>query len=167
MSATEIANAYVALYTKMPGVEGDIRRSLGGAEAQFDEAGSAGGRKFSGAAAAAIAAGALVVAGAVSVVTSKAVMAFGELEQNVGGAEAVFGKYADTVQKQGVEAYKNLGLSQSEYLATANKMGALFQGSGVEQARAVDLTTEAMQRAADMASVMGGCRSNRRSCRSL
>lgn len=155
MSATEIANAYVALYTKMPGVEGDIKKSLGGADSAYESAGAAGGSKFSSAAALAIISGAVVVAAAVATVTAKAVMAFGELEQNVGGAEAVFGQYAATVQQKGVDAYKNLGLSQSEYLATANKMGALFQGSGIEQARAVDLTTEAMQRAADMASVMG------------
>jgi hypothetical protein len=47
-----------------------------------------------------------------------------------------------------------MGTSQSEYLATANKMGALFQGSGVDQQRSLELTTQAMQRAADMASVM-------------
>ena len=34
-------------------------------------------------------------------------------------------------------------------------MGSLFQGSGVKQAKAVQLTEEAMQRAADVASVMG------------
>lgn len=155
MAATQIADAYIALYTKMPGVKKDIEGSLDGADDAFEGAGAMGGKKFSGAAAAAIAAGAVVVATAVAAVTAKAVMAFGELEQNIGGSEAVFGQYADAVQKKGVEAYKNLGLSQSEYLATANKMGALFQGSGIEQARAVDLTTEAMQRAADMASVMG------------
>ena len=155
MAATEIANAYIALYTKMPGVEKDIKESLGGADSAYESAGAKGGSKFSSAAALAIISGAVVVAAAVATVTAKAVMAFGELEQNVGGAEAVFGQYAATVQQKGVDAYKNLGLSQSEYLATANKMGALFQGSGIEQARAVDLTTEAMQRAADMASVMG------------
>lgn len=155
MAATEIANAYIALYTRLPGVEKDIKESLGGADDAFDEAGGKGGAKFSGAAAAAIVAGAAVVAAAVVAVTTKAVMAFGELEQNIGGAEAVFGGYASTVREKGVEAYKTLGLSQSDYLATANKMGALFQGSGIEQQRSLDLTTDAMQRAADMASVMG------------
>ncbi|HPQ79846.1 MAG TPA: phage tail protein, partial [Candidatus Dojkabacteria bacterium] len=57
--------------------------------------------------------------------------------------------------KTGEEAYKNLGVSQSQYLSTANKMGALFQGSGVEQQKSLELTEKAMQRAADMASVMG------------
>ena len=80
---------------------------------------------------------------------------FSELEQNLGGAEAVFGEYADSIAASGEKAYKNLGLSQSEYLATANKMGALFQGSGLTQQRSLELTTQAMQRAAGMASVMG------------
>jgi hypothetical protein len=99
---------------------------------------------------------AAVAAGAVAFKLGKeAVDQFGELEQNLGGSEAVFGKYAASIQKTGEEAYKNLGVSQSDYLATANKMGALFQGSGIEQQKSLELTEKAMQRAADMASVMG------------
>lgn len=85
----------------------------------------------------------------------ESVSAFGELEQNLGGSEAVFGSYADSVVAKSKEAYKNMGVSQSEYLATANKMGSLFQGSGLSQQRSLDLTTKAMQRATDVASVMG------------
>lgn len=97
-----------------------------------------------------------VAAGAAAIKLGKEVIAeFGELEQNLGGSEAVFGKYATSIQKAGEDAYKNLGASQSEYLATANKMGALFQGTGIEQQRSLELTEKAMQRAADMASVMG------------
>ena len=83
------------------------------------------------------------------------VKAFGELEQNLGGSEAVFGEFAKTVQDSGAAAFKNLGISQSEYLETANKMGALFQGSGISQVDSLNMTQDAMQRAADMASVMG------------
>ena len=83
------------------------------------------------------------------------VVAFGELEQNIGGSEAVFGEYALAVQTAASEAYRTMGATQSEYLATANKMGALFQGSGLSAQQSMELTTQAMQRAADMASVMG------------
>jgi len=97
-----------------------------------------------------------VAAGAAAIkLGQEVVQQFGELEQNLGGSEAVFGEYAASIQKTGEEAYKNLGVSQSEYLATANKMGALFQGSGIEQQKSLELTEKAMQRAADMASVMG------------
>ena len=95
------------------------------------------------------------VAAATGKLVKDVVSSFSELEQNTGGAEAVFGEYASEIQKTGEEAYKNLGVSQSEYLATANKMGALFQGSGIEQQESLQLTEQAMQRAADMASVMG------------
>lgn len=99
---------------------------------------------------------AAVAAGAAAFKLGKEVVEqFGELEQNLGGSEAVFGKYATSIQKTGEDAYKNLGVSQSDYLATANKMGALFQGSGIEQQKSLELTEKAMQRAADMASVMG------------
>lgn len=83
------------------------------------------------------------------------VQSYGELEQSLGGSEAVFGQYAATIQREGEEAYRNLGISQSEYLAAANKMGALFQGTGFDQQKSLNMTTEAMQRAADVASVMG------------
>lgn len=85
----------------------------------------------------------------------QAIQSFGELEQNIGGSEAVFGDYADELQKTAEDAYKTMGTTQSDYLATANKMGALFQGSGLDAERSMELTTQAMQRAADMASVMG------------
>lgn len=97
--------------------------------------------------------GAVVAAAATAV---KSAIPLGmELEQNLGGTEAVFGDYAESVQTLAETAYKNMGLSASDYMATANKMGSLFQGSGLEQVRAMELSTQAMQRAADVASVMG------------
>lgn len=110
-----------------------------------------------GLAAGAKAAGAALVAvGAASVKLVKDVIEkTGELEQNLGGSESVFGDYAQRMQKAGEEAYKNLGISQSEYLATANKMGALLQGTGLDAEKSAEITEKAMQRAADMASVMG------------
>ena len=97
--------------------------------------------------------GAVVTAAAAAV---KSAIPLGmELEQNLGGTEAVFGEYAERVQTLAETAYKNMGLSASDYMATANKMGSLFQGSGLEQVRAMELSTQAMQRAADVAAVMG------------
>jgi len=128
----------------------DVSKDLDKAEGRFSKFG--GVLAGVGAAMGAVA----VAAGAAAIKMGKEVVkSFGELEQNLGGSEAVFGEYAASIQKTGEEAYKNLGVSQSEYLATANKMGALFQGSGIEQQKSLDLTTKAMQRAADMASVMG------------
>lgn len=95
------------------------------------------------------------IASAIGGFIKDSVLAFGELEQNIGGSEAVFGEYAGAIQGYAEQAYRTMATTQSDYLATANKMGALFQGSGLDAQRSMELTTEAMQRAADMASVMG------------
>lgn len=103
----------------------------------------------------------------------KAIQSAGELEQQVGGAESVFkdlGKTIDDIKFQTFQdgegqimslrdvandAYRTMGLSANDYLATINKMGALMQGSGLETQRAMDLSGQAMQRASDIASIMG------------
>ena len=87
--------------------------------------------------------------------TIKAMNLSGELEQNMGGSEAVFGKYANKMQTTARDAFSNMGLSTSDYLATANKMGALFQGAGFDIEESMSLSQDAMQRAADVASIMG------------
>lgn len=120
-----------------------------------------------------------VASTAVAGLVGKAVTMAGELEQNVGGAEAVFGNLGDTIsdmtttiqeydkatgeiiqktaslEEVSTEAYKNMGVSQSDYLSNLNKMGSLMQGSGIDQQKALDLSSQAMQRAADVASIMG------------
>ena len=85
----------------------------------------------------------------------KAFTATGELEQNLGGSEAVWGEWANNIQTTASHAFSNMGLSMSDYLAEANKMGSLLKGSGYTTAEAYQMTTDVMQRAADVASIMG------------
>ncbi|MGN0595780.1 MAG: hypothetical protein ACI4J1_00420 [Ruminiclostridium sp.] len=84
-----------------------------------------------------------------------AVSLAGDLEQNIGGSQSVFKEYSSVIRQTAENAALSLGLSESKYLATANKMGALFQGAGFSAAKSADMTTQAMQRAADVASIMG------------
>lgn len=98
-----------------------------------------------------LAAGGAAMAG----LTAKAVNLAGELEQNMGGSEQVFGKYASKMQDTAKQAFSNMGLSTADYLGTANKMGALFQGAGFSIEESMNLSSDAMQRAADVASIMG------------
>ena len=147
---TEIAKAYVQIIPSAQGIGSKLRSEMGG---ELDSAGTSAGEswgaKFASAAKKAIA------ALGIGKVVGDALNAGADYEQNLGGTEAVFGEFAKNIQSTAKEAYKNMGLSASDYMATANKMGSLFQGSGLEQSRALDLTTQAMQRAADVASVMG------------
>ena len=96
-----------------------------------------------------------VASTAIAGLIGKAVTMAGDLEQQIGGTEAVFGKFADTVQDKAAGAFDKMGLSANDFMATANKMGALMQGSGLSIEESMNLSTEAMQRAADVASIMG------------
>ena len=100
--------------------------------------------------------GAMISAGAaMGALTIKAMNLSGELEQNMGGSEQVFQQYAGKMQETAKQAFTNMGLSTSDFLATANKMGALFQGAGFDIETSARISTDAMQRAADVASIMG------------
>ena len=132
----------------------EYERGVKNASSLFDKA--AGGiKKTARVVGKTVATGLAAGATAFVALTKASLNARGELEQNMGGSEQVFKEFANTVQTVGADAYKNLGLSQSEYLATANKMGALLQGSGFAIEESMNMTTAAMQRAADVASIMG------------
>jgi len=110
-----------------------------------------------------VAAAGLAVAGtAFGKLTLDSLKLGGELEQNLGGLGAVFSpigdEWSETAQKMeniSKTAFKDMGLSASDFMATANKMGALFKGSGFGIEEAADISAQAMQRAADVASIMG------------
>lgn len=87
--------------------------------------------------------------------TSKAVQSAGQLEQQIGGTEAVFGEFADTVQKTASESFNKMGTSANEYMQTINKMASILQGSGYTIEDSMKTSSQVMQRAADVASVMG------------
>ena len=144
--ATELAKAYVQIIPSAKGIGERIKDEV---VPHSDEAGKKAGGALGSSLKKAFAA--LGVGAAIKKSLSEGM----ELEQNLGGTEAVFGQYASEIQKQAQTAYKNMGTSASDYMATANKMGSLFQGSGLEQKEAMDLSAKAMQRAADVASVMG------------
>lgn len=97
----------------------------------------------------------LAVGTAVAGIAVASVKARGEIEQAIGGTEAVFGKYAENVQEMAKESYSTMGTSANDYMATINKMASLMKGSNIDTQTAMDLSSKAMQRAADVASIMG------------
>lgn len=144
--ATTLARAYVQIVPSADGIEGKLKEVMG---VPSESAGKDAGNKFTDTLKKAIA------AAGIGTVLKQAFSEGAELQQNLGGTEAVFSEFASSIQESATQAYKNMGLSASDYMATANKMGSLFQGSGVEQQKSLELTSKAMQRAADVASVMG------------
>lgn len=149
-TGTTLGKAYVQIMPSAEGIKGNIEKVLGGEmPAAGKSAGNSLGQNLVSTLKKVIAAAGIGAAFKASISEGM------DLEQNLGGTEAVFGEFADSIKATAADAYKNMGMSASEYMATANKMGSLFQGSGLEQQQALDLTTQAMQRAADVASVMG------------
>lgn len=87
--------------------------------------------------------------------TKDALDSVSSLEQNIGGSEKVFAGFEENVQRAAKEAYNQAGLSMNDYLESANKMGALMQGSGLSIEESLSWTEQVMQRASDVASIMG------------
>lgn len=167
--AGTIGTAYFKLAPNMQGVQGKIAAGMKGAGANAtkqlgDEVDSNSGRfqgaisKLGGIAkAGGLVIGAGIGAGiaGIATLTGKMLNAGAELEQQLGGSEAVFGKYATDIQNTALNAYKNMGLSQNEFLQGANKMGSLFQGAGFDVQSSMKMSQDSMQRASDIASIMG------------
>lgn len=151
---TTLGQAYVQIMPSAKGISGSIQKVLDPeAKSAGDSAGQLAGSNLVGTITKVIAAAGIgkLLKDGISASLSQGA----ELQQNLGGTEAVFGEFASNIQNTAKTAYKNMGMSASDYMATANKMGSLFQGSGIEQKRAMEMSSDAMQRAADVASVMG------------
>lgn len=165
----DIGTAYIRIAPNMTGIQGKIAAGMKGAGSQAtkqlgDEVNSGSGPfqaalgKLGGIAKAgglAIAGGIAAGAAGIATLTGKMLNARAELEQQLGGSEAVFGQYATNIQNIAKNSYKNMGLSQNEFLAGANKMGSLYQGAGVSVQDSMKMSTEAIQRATDVARIMG------------
>lgn len=165
----DIGTAYVKVAPNMQGIQGKIaagfKGSAGPATAALgDEVNSNSGPfqaavgklgGFAKGAGIAIAGGMLAGAAGLAALTTKAVMSAAELEQQLGGSEAVFGEYAQAIQDKAKTAYSAAGLSQQEFLQGANKMGSLFQGAGFSVQQSMTMSADSMQRASDIASIMG------------
>jgi phage-related protein len=165
----DIGTAYVRVAPNMTGIQGKIAKGFKGAAGPATQAlgsevesnsgpfqkaiGKLGG--FAKGAGVAIGAGLAVGIAGLAALTGKAVMAGAELEQQLGGSEAVFGKYADGIKEKAKDAYFTAGLSQTEFLQGANKMGSLFQGAGFDVQSSMQMSADSMQRASDIASIMG------------
>lgn len=164
-----LGTAYVRVAPNMTGIQGKIAAGFKGAagpataalgsevesnSGPFQNAlGKLGG--FAKAGGLAIAAGMAAGAAGLAALTGKALMSGAELEQQLGGSEAVFGSYADAIKEKAKDAYSVAGLSQNEFLQGANKMGSLFQGAGFSVQDSMQMSADSMQRASDVASIMG------------
>ena len=100
--------------------------------------------------------GAAAVAAALIAMGKKCAEAAEQFEESSHGMEKVFGTASDTVANYAQKAAQAMGLSSSAYDDMASTMGEKLQNLGFNQDQAADTTQELMQRAADLAAMLGG-----------
>lgn len=103
-------------------------------------------------------AGAGITAGATAIVgiTKKAVDAYADYEQLVGGVETLFGKSAKIVQNYADNAYKTAGMSANEYMETVTGFSAsLLQSLNGNTEKAAKKANTAITDMSDNANKMG------------
>lgn len=165
----DIGTAYVKIAPNMTGIQSKIasgfKGAAGDATKQLGAEVDSNSGHFQGAigklggiakvGGAAIATGLAAGAAGIAALAGKALLSGAELEQQLGGAEVVFGEFAGKIKQDAEDAFATAGLSMNEYLQGANKMGSLFQGAGFSVEQSMTMSSDAMQRASDVASIMG------------
>lgn len=86
----------------------------------------------------------------------KVINAGSDQEQAVGGVEAVFKSYADTVEKRAGQAADKYGISATQYETSAALIGASLKNQGVAQDKLANKTDKYITLGADLAATYGG-----------
>ena len=95
-------------------------------------------------------------AAGITALTKAAVDNYAEYEQLVGGAELLFGEAFDFVQQKSSEAYKNVQMSQSEYLKQVNGFATgLKTALGGNEKAAAELADRIITAEADVVAATG------------
>ena len=126
--------------------------SIGGSTSKL----GAGLKSFGVAAAATVAAAGV----AVGVFAGKAISAASNLEQAIGGVDAVFKSNSDTVHKWAKDAAQNLGLNQTAYSELATVIGSQLTNMGVATDQVAGQTNDLITMGADLAAQFGGSTSD-------
>lgn len=99
---------------------------------------------------------ATVVAGAITGIGVTAVNAASELQQSMGGVDAVFGNSANQIKKWASQAQSSVGLTQAEYGNFASVIGAQLKNLGVPMDQVAGNTDQLIRLGADLAATYGG-----------
>lgn len=148
----EVASAYVSLLPSARGFASGLQRQTGPAA---DKAGRDAGKRFGGSFTSTIK---TVLTG---VAAFKALDFFGDavrgasdLEQSIGGVRAVFGKYADDVERDSKRAADSLGLSRNAYNELITVSAAMLKNKGLKNF--AGQSRDLIRTGADLAAQFGG-----------
>lgn len=155
MANAEVGSAYVTIY---PQTDGNFSKQVG--QSMGDNIGS-------GLSAKAVAIGNIIsnvamnAASAIGEQFSNAFDSYATFEQLEGGAKLMFGDAYDYIEKRSQEAYKNVQMSQNEYLEQVNgfAVGLKTALGGNEQA-AAELSDKIITAEADIVAATGNTQEN-------
>lgn len=146
-SGSTVAQAYVQIIPSADGIKGKITEALGG---EATSAGKSAGLNIAGAIKSAIAAAGIGAA------IKNAISEGADLEQSLGGVEAIFGDAADTVIANANQAFKTAGMSANQYMENVTSFSAsLLQSLGGDTMAAASAADQAMQDMSDNANRFG------------
>ena len=169
--ATTVGNAYLQIVPVSKGIQGAITDSINGAAGNagtsagksiisklvpsFGEAGASGAKLLGGKLIAAM--GALGVGAAVGKVISQGIAEGAQLEQSLGGVEAIFGdEAAEIVKKNAANAFASVGVSANEYMQGVTSFSAaLIRDMGGDTKAAAAIADMAFQDMGDNANRFG------------
>lgn len=97
-----------------------------------------------------------IALGAITAFGKTAVSAASDVEQSMGGLEAVFGSSADAAKDLAKNAAKTVGLATGDYATLAAQLGAQLKGMGTAQKDLVPTTDKLVKLGADLAATYGG-----------
>lgn len=143
----EVASAYVSLLPSAKGFGSKLSSQVGG---EVDSAGKKLGSRLG----TALKAGALAGGAVAGAFLASTVGAASDAQQAVGGVEAVFGKYADTVLRDSKRAAQGLGLSATAYSELITVSGAMLKNKGLSDF--ADRSRDLIKVGADLSAMFGG-----------
>lgn len=146
--ANTVGQAYVQILPTTKGIKQDVENQLNN---QISGPAKSAGRVIGGA----LKAGAIAGLAGLGAMIGKSIMEGANLEQQLGGSKAVFGKYSKDLVEMSKISFQEMGLSQNDFLQGVNKMGSLFQGAGHDVKSSMSMSADYIQRASDVASIMG------------
>ena len=160
MAGATIGTAYIQVLPSAQGIKGNLQTLFGGdAESAGKGIGSKlGGGIMSGLKGIGVAAAAAITAAAGTAVAigKQAISSFAEYEQLAGGAKLIWGDAYDTIAEHAANAYKEVQMSQNDYLNAVNgyAVGLKTAMGGDEQA-AADLANSVIRAQADVVAALG------------
>lgn len=129
----EVGHGHVTITASARDAVRQINRDMGAAMPKLAQD---SGKRFSGAFGAALKAGIAGAVAAIGVVAAKgigeSISAAGDLEQSIGGAQAVFKGYAKNIDTDSKKAATSVGLSQNAFNELATTLGSTLKNKGVK-----------------------------------